>query len=440
MTNITFTDDPRTICEALDITDSVSDSEAIKFFTVPPRHSFESFEDSISFLELLQLCRDVQKTLESKSLGQLQRLVSKIVAVQPGYTARGVLGRKNHRSTWIRAAEQELSHLVQMRGFAKTPRGLGGLEQLSWEILWESKEPCSLIIRDYDALILLVQEAVISPTVETHTGAETDLVSEAIAVEDAAVAAEPVTTEADERKAYFASPDTEWIASYPAPREDSEWQNLPCPLDLAIMVMCAGTIAFDDDDDDYDYPRDTRTLVEIENECLKNGHCKSQEGGYSWIIKVAEDEILKPEPMVPIQPEILPAEPKPIFEIALLGNDLFTKHWVSQTPSYLVTKDGNLFHATGAKQTSPTIIIHYVQLPSKHLSNIQEGLLGTDIQLLSDNLSVASHNINGIPPLYLITQEGGVYQRMRRELINQNAVVKYHQVISEYLSNIEVVR
>ncbi|MEK0177742.1 hypothetical protein [Microcoleus anatoxicus] len=151
--------------------------EGIEFFTVSPRRSFESFDDSMSFLEVLQLCRDVEKTLESKSLGELQRLVSKIVKVKPGCHCLSVAGKKKHRSTWVRSAKLELSNLVQMRGFAKTPRGLGGLEPiLCWEILWESED---LIIRDYDALILLVQEA-IAQVVETSPVVEVDQVSEAI--------------------------------------------------------------------------------------------------------------------------------------------------------------------------------------------------------------------------------------------------------------------
>ena len=158
-------------------------------------------------------------------------------------------------------------------------------------------------------------------------------------------------------------------------------------------------------------------------------------------IKVEDEFVVESEPLVPVEPEILPVEPKPVFEIVLLGNDdLFTKHWVSRIPLYLVTKDGNLFYSTGAKQTSPTIVIHYAQLVAEHLSNIQEGLLGTDIHLLSNNLSVAKHNINGHPPRYLITKEGGVYARRRLGYQLCPTAVQYDQLISEYLSNIEVVK
>lgn len=271
-----------------------------------------------------------------------------------------------------------------------------------------------------------------------------EMLLSAITVEDAAVAesvAEPV-----ERKAYSASPDTGWVTSYPLSGENSDWCEFSrCPLDEAIRVMCAGTGFGDEFDDDFlDYPRDSRTPLDIKNECSENGRSEYQEGTYPWIVRVedglTQDEILKPEPMVPVEPEILLAEPKPVFQIRVLTLPFYCEYSVSETPPYLVNKSGDLFKKSWPNNSLLDAEYHLVF--SEHLSNIQEGLqglLGTDIQLFCDNLSVVLSVVNGVPPLYLITNEGGVYKRMKRQFY-RTASVQYAQVVSEHLLNIEVVK
>ncbi|MCC3409374.1 MAG: hypothetical protein JGK17_28225 [Microcoleus sp. PH2017_10_PVI_O_A] len=81
----------------------------------------------------------------------------------------------------------------------------------------------------------------------------------------------------------------------------------------------------------------------------------------------------------------------------------------------------------------------YSQVSPEYLSNIEVAATSTtNIELLTENLVVLGTAICGVPPLYLITKEGGVYKRRRRSLVDQRSVVQYAQVLSEHLSNIEI--
>ncbi|MCC3508316.1 MAG: hypothetical protein JGK29_03960 [Microcoleus sp. PH2017_17_BER_D_A] len=158
-----------------------------------------------------------------------------------------------------------------------------------------------------------------------------------------------------------------------------------------------------------------------------------------WVAKVLSEAVeIEPVaeeiPLESVQPEIVEPE---IYDICLLSDKSDSKYRTTQIPPCLID-GGSLYHKS-LLSSHPGRIIYY-QVPSEHLSNIQcVGCDTTEIELLCEALSVSRHTICGIPPRYLITKEGGVYERMQRELISRNSVVRYFQVLSEYLSNIAVV-
>ncbi|MEG4330258.1 hypothetical protein Q5688_33805, partial [Microcoleus sp. herbarium5] len=117
----------------------------------PPQKAKPSIEqldpaecDKLTFIELLELCRDTDKHLADKSLGQLQNLRSKVIDCtgRPGEVSSG---NKRHRAFWVREIRRELTYLVQIRSLAKAPRGLGRLEGVFWQ------KPT---IEDFDVLFL----------------------------------------------------------------------------------------------------------------------------------------------------------------------------------------------------------------------------------------------------------------------------------------------
>ena len=125
------------------------------------------------------------------------------------------------------------------------------------------------------------------------------------------------------------------------------------------------------------------------------------------------------------------------FEIQLLGEHSFSRRRTKQVPPYLINDEGgNLFSKTLSASYS---IVNYAQEVSvEHLSNI-ETIHGTQqIELLTEDLLVYATQVCRVPPLYLITSQGGVYKQMPRELITQHSIVKYAQIICEYLSNISI--
>lgn len=134
--------------------------------------------------------------------------------------------------------------------------------------------------------------------------------------------------------------------------------------------------------------------------------------------------------------EVLEPEPKPVYEVRLLADDLFSSnHLLSDIPPYLV-RNGKLFQKTVTHDFLPSAC--YIETFAEHLSNVETLDHGTAIQLLTGDLVVIETFICQTPPAHLITKEGGVYKRMRRQLIASFGTVRYSQVIAEHLSNIAV--
>ena len=141
---------------------------------------------------------------------------------------------------------------------------------------------------------------------------------------------------------------------------------------------------------------------------------------------------------VSVTPEIEVLEPEsaPIYKVRLVTDDqMFSEHRLSQIPPYLV-HDRKLFHKEAFYSFLDST--HYVEVPAEYLSNVEGLSPGTLVELLTENLVAVETIILGIPPLHLITKQGGVYKRDRRQLIALHSIVKYSQVICEDLSNIAI--
>ena len=135
--------------------------------------------------------------------------------------------------------------------------------------------------------------------------------------------------------------------------------------------------------------------------------------------------------------EVLEPEPKPVYKVRLVADNLtLSEYRLSDIPPYLV-HSGRLFSKTATYDFLDST--HYDEAPSEHLSNLETLDGGTLIQLLTESLVVIETVICGVPPLYLITKQGGVYKRMQRGLITLHSPIKYAQVICEDLSNLEVI-
>ncbi|WP_373534732.1 hypothetical protein [Microcoleus sp.] len=137
--------------------------------------------------------------------------------------------------------------------------------------------------------------------------------------------------------------------------------------------------------------------------------------------------------------EVLEPEEKPVYKISIIADGKFSEERVSRLPPYLIDRKGNLlerlWHCIDWQHRSCDA--RYGEITSKHLSNIAEQY-GQIIELATDDLVVDKVNIHGNPPPYVV-HKGGVYKRMTWGVISLGSIVKYAQVISEYLSNIVVV-
>ncbi|MEG4171692.1 hypothetical protein [Microcoleus sp. S13_C3] len=140
-----------------------------------PKRSIESLNlaefRELTFLELLELCRDTDKSLAEKSLGQLQNLrlkTSRFLALKDELS---FYGNKRHRSSWIKEIRRELTLLIQIQSMMRAPRGFGRVEESLWD------RP----IDDFDALLLRFSlETDISALIETSPGVEVEPVQEPI--------------------------------------------------------------------------------------------------------------------------------------------------------------------------------------------------------------------------------------------------------------------
>ena len=126
--------------------------------------------------------------------------------------------------------------------------------------------------------------------------------------------------------------------------------------------------------------------------------------------------------------EVLETEEKPVYTISILTEGKFSEERVSCLPPYLIDRKGNLLKRFWHCECDAG----YTEIASQHLSNIAVGS-GLVIKLMAENLEI-SQCICGDPPPFIVDR-GGVYKRDRLKL---GLVVRYVQVMSEYLSNIVV--
>lgn len=151
----------------------------------------------------------------------------------------------------------------------------------------------------------------------------------------------------------------------------------------------------------------------------------------------AETQELLPfeEPIASVEVEVV--QP-PVFDILLLGEHSSSECRVSQTPPYLIDRNGDLF-AKGISN-SPTVTHYTEEFFREYLSSIEAVDGKRQIELYSDNLVLRKTAINRTPPHFLITEEGGVYKRVpHQSKLLRSTPIRYCQVISEYLSNVSVV-
>ncbi len=162
----------------------------------PRNRSIEEIDfaeyDELTFLDVLELCCNIDKQLADKSLKQLQHLRTKVldlIAIDRP-SADNFSGNKTHRASWIREVRHQLTYLLQNRSLVKAPRGLGRVEVLLWK---------GYIIEDFDALLLHVKffpqikdafvaievhhQQLIVPAVEIFPAVEVESVAEAIEVQ-----------------------------------------------------------------------------------------------------------------------------------------------------------------------------------------------------------------------------------------------------------------
>jgi hypothetical protein len=128
--------------------------------------------------------------------------------------------------------------------------------------------------------------------------------------------------------------------------------------------------------------------------------------------------------------EVMEPEEKPVYTISIVANGNLSEERVSSLPPYLLDRKGNLLKKFWHRSCDAG----YAEITSEQLFNIavESGLV---IKLMTENLEVSQACICGDPPPFIIVDGGGVYKRDR---LKQRLVVRYAQVVSEYLSNIVI--
>jgi len=157
-----------------------------------------------------------------------------------------------------------------------------------------------------------------------------------------------------------------------------------------------------------------------------------------WIagVLLSAREVAEVSGTIAPDPEVEVLEPKEVYTISIVVADYsFSEERVNRLPPYLIDRKGNLLKKFWHRHCDAG----YAEIVSEHLSNIsvESGLV---IKLMAaENLEVSQACICGEdPPPFIIDKTGGVYKRACDRVKLSLAVVRYAQVVSEYLSSIVI--